>query len=233
MLNNQLDINKLKNTYTLKNRISIKDAFQADVAETLLDCLRSDIPWQLAYKEKGAASLFSAQQLAGMSEEQLQTIYYKIAQLGAQGFQFCYYHYSISHKNNQTCAPDAYVNTFAKFLSSEPFFEFARKVTGIEEINNIEIQAGRYTGNNFLMVHNDSDKPERRVAFVLNLSKDWQIDWGGLLHFMNQKGEVTDTFVPTYNSLTFFTVPVLHKVSYVMPFVKQSRYTVTGWLLET
>ena len=230
MLNESLNIEELRKVYGSKHRINIKNAFDVDVAQKVLLALENDIPWQLAYMEKGVASLLSAQQLAGMTEDQLQVVYRKITQLGAQGFQFCYYHYSVSHRNFEICPSHSYINTFRECLSSDEFFEFARSVTGIEEIKNIEIQTARYTGGNYLMMHNDSQKPERRVAFVLNLTRQWQIDWGGLLHFINQQGQVVETFVPAFNSLTFFTVPMLHKVSYVMPFVKESRYTVTGWL---
>lgn len=230
MLNNHLNIQELQSDYSSRNRINIKNAFDVNVALKVLFSLENDIPWQLAFMEKGVPSLCSAKQLANMTDDELQMIYNKITQLGARGFQFCYYHYSVSHENHETCPDEAYINTFKEFLLSEKFFDFARSVTGIKEIKNIEIQTARYTGGNFLMMHNDSQKPERRVAFVINLTRQWHIDWGGLLHFISQEGQVTETFVPAFNSLTFFTVPVLHEVSYVMPFVKQSRYTVTGWL---
>ena len=230
MLNKNLDLDALKQAFSEKNRITIRNVLDTEVAEKVLASLKSDIPWQLAYMEKGVTSLFSAEKLANMSAEQLNTIYQKIAKLGADHFQFCYHHYSVSNKNFEYCAEDAYINTFKAFLESDDYFNFSRAVTGFDEIKNIEIQTARYTANNYLMMHNDSANSDRRVAYVLNLSKNWHVDWGGLLHFIDENGQVTETFVPTFNSLTFFSVPAWHKVSYVMPFVTESRYSVTGWL---
>jgi len=230
MLNQNLDIKELQRAYSANKRINIKNAFDVNVAYKVLISLENDIPWQLAYMEQGVPSLLSAKQLAGMTDDQLMEIYNRIIQQGALGFQFCYYHYSVTDENLVTCPDESYIYAFSEFLCSERFFELARSITGVTEIRNIEIQTARYTGGNYLLMHNDSQKPKRRVAFVLNLTREWHVDWGGLLHFISRDGQVTETFVPTFNSLTFFTVPVLHKVSYVMPFVKQSRYSVTGWL---
>ncbi|MGH8398608.1 MAG: 2OG-Fe(II) oxygenase family protein, partial [Gammaproteobacteria bacterium] len=64
---------------------------------------------------------------------------------------------------------------------------------------------------------------------VLNLTKDWQADWGGLLQFLGEDGKVVDTFFPSFNSLMLFQVPMWHHVSYVTPFAGHGRYAITGW----
>ncbi len=230
MLNNQLDPEQLHTEFTRKNRILIKSALNESVAENVFQSLDTDIPWQMAYMENGRPCAFSQEKRASMTDEQWEGIQKKITALGARGFQFCYGHYSVSDRNLATCRQDAYVNIFRDFLKSDRFFDFARSVTGVSEICNIEILAGRYTAGDFLMMHDDTQKAERRVAFVFNLSKDWHPNWGGLTHFLECDGSVADTYVPTYNSLVFFTVPVLHLVSYVMPFALRPRYSITGWL---
>ncbi|MEZ5543250.1 MAG: 2OG-Fe(II) oxygenase family protein [Pseudomonadota bacterium] len=230
MLNSQLDVQQLHGEYTRKNRILIRNALEPDSAGQLLRSLNDDIPWQIAYMEKGKPCVFSREQRAAMSDEQWAAIQKKITALGARGFQFCYGHYSVSDRNREQCRPDAFVNAFGEFLKSDRFLEFARAVTGMDEVIKVEILAARYSGGDFLMMHNDTQKPERRAAFVFNLSRDWHPDWGGLTHFLDVDGTVTDTYVPTYNSLVIFTVPVLHLVSYVMPFAPRPRYSITGWL---
>lgn len=230
MLNSQLDTEQLHSEFVRSNRILIRNALDETVAENVLHSLDTEVPWQMAYMEKGSPCVFSRANRASMSDEQWAEIQKKITALGARGFQFCYGHYSVSDCNREQCRPNAYVNTFRDFLKSERFFGFARAVTGKPELRNIEILAARYSSGDFLMMHNDTQKPERRVAFVFNLSKDWHPDWGGLTHFLDNSRNVTDTYVPTYNSLVLFAVPVLHLVSYVMPFAPRPRYSVTGWL---
>jgi Rps23 Pro-64 3,4-dihydroxylase Tpa1-like proline 4-hydroxylase len=230
MLNSQLDTDHLHSDFARNGRILIRNALHEEVAENVLQSLDTDIPWQMAYMENGRPCVFSREKRAAMSDEQWEAIQKKITAMGSRGFQFCYGHYSVSDRNLELCRPEAYVNTFRDFLKSDQFFDFARAVTGMPEICKIEILAGRYTGGDFLMMHDDTQKAERRVAFVFNLSKSWHPDWGGLTHFLERDGSVADTYVPTYNSLTLFSVPVLHLVSYVMPFAPRPRYSITGWL---
>ena len=228
MLYGQLDPEQLHKEFARKNRILIRNALNEEVAENVLQSLDLDIPWQMAYMENGSPCAFSQEQQAGMSDEQWEVIQKKITALGAREFQFCYGHYSVTGWNQEQCRAEAYVNTFREFLKSDQFFDFARTVTGMPELRNIEILAARYTGGDFLMMHDDTQKAERRVAFVFNLSKDWNVDWGGLTHFLDHDGGVTDTYVPTYNSLVIFAIPVPHLVSYVMPFAPRPRYSITG-----
>lgn len=230
MLNPKLNANLLHTEFAYKNRILIKNALNEDIADNVLRSLDSDIPWQTAYMERGTPCVFSKAQRAGMTDQQWQAIQSKITALGAQGFQFCYGHYSVSDRNTEACPPNAYINTFKDFLESNQFFDFAKTVTGIHDVRKIEILGARYTSGDFLMMHDDTQKTERRIAFVFNLSKDWRADWGGLTHFLERDGSVSDTYVPTFNSLVFFSVPVLHLVSYVMPFAPRPRYSITGWL---
>jgi len=230
MLNNLLPPDELHTEFARRKRILIKRALTEDTAENVLRSLETEIPWQTAYMENGSPCVFSREQRANMPEEQWAMIQRKITALGARGFQFCYSHYSVSGRNPEYCTAEAYVNRFSEFLKSEPFFEFARSVTGMPELRNIEVLAGRYSGGDFLMMHDDTQKPERRVAFVFNFSKGWHPDWGGLTHFLERDGTITESYVPTYNSLLMFAVPVLHLVSYVMPFAPRPRYSITGWL---
>lgn len=230
MLNSQLDVGICQAEFSENNRILIRDALDDGVADRLLASLEYDIPWQLAYMEKGVPCVFSRERVAAMSPAQLYDVRKKIASLGVNGFQFCYEHYSVSDSNQEQCPEDAYLNAFSRYLQSDDFIGAMRKMTGVQEICRLEILAARYSGGDFLMMHDDTQKPDRRIAFVFNLSRGWQADWGGLTHFLDSDGSVSDTYVPTWNSLLVFKVPVLHLVSCVMPFAPWARYSVTGWL---
>jgi Rps23 Pro-64 3,4-dihydroxylase Tpa1-like proline 4-hydroxylase len=95
----------------------------------------------------------------------------------------------------------------------------------------IDGHATRYIAGHFLKDHADESPFERRrFAYVLSVTKDWTVDMGGLLHFMDAGGSVVDTFVPTFNALTIFAVPTPHAVSYVPPWVAGERLSLTGWL---
>jgi len=61
------------------------------------------------------------------------------------------------------------------------------------------------------------------------LTRAWEPDWGGLLHFTDATGRVIDTVVPRFNSMAVFRVPAPHFVSMVTNYARANRVTVTGW----
>ena len=73
-----------------------------------------------------------------------------------------------------------------------------------------EVFAACYTVGDFLSPHVDS--PNGTLGFVLQMSKNWLPEYGGLLHFMDDNRTVVERIeVPEYNSLTLFYLQ--HKYS--------------------
>src|SRR3546814_6028622 len=71
----------------------------------------------------------------------------------------------------------------------------------------VSAMAARYRQGHFLNAHNDSAKDEDRAfAYVINLRRGWQQDWGGQMQFL-EGGDDIDTFVPYWISLSLFRVP--------------------------
>ena len=106
-------------------------------------------------------------------------------------------------------------------------------LASVENIVRADAQATRYIPGSFLRKHNDMNQENtRQVAYVLNFTKDWQADWGGLLQFLDADGRVEETYFPVFNSLTLFRVPMWHDVSYVPPWTPSARYAITGWAMN-
>lgn len=230
MLNSNLDLHALCEEFSTNHRILIKDAFTEDSAKQLLNSLETEIPWQMAYMNGDVTYLISQQELQALTQQQAIQNQQRIIQQAKNGFQFYYGHYSvIGGENLAECSDEAFVLQVRDYMQTDAFFQFVKTLTGNDEINKLELLAARYNPGNFLLTHDDFRKPERRFAYVLNLSKDWKVEWGGLLHFLDEKGQLLDTYVPTYNSLTIFKVPASHTVSYVAPYAGRTRYSITGW----
>ena len=95
-----------------------------------------------------------------------------------------------------------------------------------------ELFCSKYSSGQFLGPHHDLNKG--KVGFVLNLTKDWKPEYGGLLHFLTDDYKhVTKVVLPEFNKLTLFEVPdkvgIPHYVSHVGPGVKLNRISYTGW----
>ena len=116
------------------------------------------------------------------------------------------------------------------WLNGPEMIGFMRALTGDDRIAACDAQATRFLPGHVLTVHNDRDRDNRRLfAFVLNFTRPWRADWGGLLLFYGADGHVEQGFTPTFNSLNLFRVPQAHAVSQVASFAQGTRLAISGW----
>ena len=95
----------------------------------------------------------------------------------------------------------------------------------------VDGQATRFLPGHFLTGHDDNDFNLGRVAaYVVGLTPHWRTEWGGLLQFHAEDGDVERGLAPKFNTMNVFTVPRLHSVSQVTEFAGAPRLSVTGWL---
>jgi SM-20-related protein len=231
MLNNAIDLNRYRRLLVQHTRVQIPDFLQLDAAETLHRCLREDIPWALAERSGGVSHTIDATTYAGMDAEARQLLLKKAYARATTEFQFSYDSYMIVRAVKEGWTPNP-LHTVLEFLNSPEFLLFARRLTGEPTINRVSAQGTRYRAGQFLTRHQDREAGENRVcAFVINLSRYWDSDWGGLLQFHDVDDRLVDAFVPYWNTLSLFRVPQSHTVSLVTPWAGAERLAITGWFL--
>lgn len=126
---------------------------------------------------------------------------------------------------------DAGLDEVRRFLNSPAFLGFARDLTGDQRIVYADCMATRYRPGHFLTAHDDeAPGRDRLYAYVLNLTRRWRADWGGMLLFLDEADHVAEGYMPAFNSLNIFKVPQRHAVSIVAPFAGEDRLAITGWL---
>lgn len=117
------------------------------------------------------------------------------------------------------------------FLNGEEFLGLMRDVTGEARIALADSQLTRYRTGHFLTEHDDHAEGKNRFfAYVLNLTPVWRIEWGGLLAFHGEDGNVAEAFTPRFNTLNLLKVPAPHSVTQVALSAAADRISVTGWL---
>ena len=246
MLNPELDFTEAMLTLQRTDRVVINNALATDAAESLYAALRASVQFNLMVRDvqgqralKNAAADAYAQ---GLSSAQ---------QHAAENFAFAYDGYNLI--DAYLSADLAYSSTtilrqLVQTLNGTDFLNFARRLTGDKQIRRIDAQATHYRAGHFLLRHNDfSTKEDRRFAYVINLSRHWRADWGGLLQFFDTPSHTTsaeiamlepkiiETICPSFTALTIFKVPQWHCVSPVATFAKLSdtggmRLAITGWM---
>jgi Rps23 Pro-64 3,4-dihydroxylase Tpa1-like proline 4-hydroxylase len=236
MLNPELDPAALAAKFQARGIIQISDIFQLDVADSLHQCLRDEIPWRLSCYDNMIEGSdrdlkLTQQSLAAMSADQKAGFQREILRQASDQFQYVYQSFDLLEGHRTGEKPDLFVYRLMQFLAGDTFFDFARTLTGSDEISHVDGHATRYVAGHFLKNHSDeSPLEQRRFAYVIGMTRDWNADMGGMTQFLDNDGRVIDCLVPTFNSLIVFSVPVHHLVSHVPPWVTGERLSVTGWL---
>ncbi len=138
--------------------------------------------------------------------------------------------------NNTYGEISQYETIMRNILNSPEFIKLLCDITQLPITKLNTMFLSRYRSGHFLSAH--SDKGNGKIAFVINLSKNWLPTYGGNLHFLSEdRKSIIETWTPAFNNMVIFYVPpeedidcgMPHFVGHVNPGVKMSRYAITGW----
>lgn len=233
MLNPALDLAALADAYKAKNRIQIRDVLQSAPAEDLYNVLTRETPWKLVYYDQGNTVVLSPEDMQRLSPQERAQRIGNVYARARDSFGFIYQAFLMAENYAQKAYPGHPLHAVFEFINSASFVNMVRQVTGITTIAGADGQATLFVPGHFLNTHSDQiPGHKRRVAYVLNMSKDWDPDWGGLLQFYGPEKSVDQVIVPRFNSLSLFTVPQDHAVTAVAPYAPVGRLAITGWLVD-
>ena len=218
-------------------RVQVENFLQPEVAERLRACLQTEVPWTLALRDADGARTIDHPTYAAMQAPAVAALLEATA-VGARagdreaGFRFAYDSYMMVSAYTQGRDPGLLLHRVLELFNTLEYIALMQSLTGDARVRRVNAQATRYRRGHFLRWHTDIDSNEGRLyAYVLNLSREWNADWGGLLQFIDDDGRVLDTFLPRWNTLSLFAVPAGHAVSLVAPWAAADRLAITGWLL--
>ena len=230
MINNDLLLEPWRARLRAHGRVQIPGFLQEPSALRLHQCLREEVPWETA--QRSDAVLADGQDRSPPPGSAADEVALAATCLRArEGFEFYFDRYRMIDARRDGTDPQLVLHAVVDFLNSPQFLEFARQLTGDLAIRMVSAIGVRYRAGHFLRAHNDlANDEDRAFAYVINLSRQWSPDWGGLLHFLDpEQRRVVDTFTPLWNSLSLFRVPQPHVVSLVAPWAGSARYSITGW----
>lgn len=230
-LNPSLDVVSLSRDFAARGRLRINSILTSHAAMQVLQALAADLPWNLVYRDGDQVAELDEAQARSLDSQQQAEMMQRIYSIAVRQFQFFYYSYQLDDANLAKIRPDSMTHECIAFLRSKSFVDFVEKVTGEQALQRVSSQASCYRSGHFLLPHDDGvGDTGRKIAYVLNLSKNWKPGWGGLLQFHDANGNVIEAFLPAFNSLSLFRIPAVHSVSCVMPFAIEPRIAISGWL---
>lgn len=231
-LNRRLDVAAHAKRYAARGRAHIPDILEPEGAERLASFLETEPRWNLVTLIAGQHRDLDSAGMSRQSPEEKAKFLAHVHQPAREGrFQYLYDNIPVYDAWHARRAERPLLDAFFEFLNGEEFLAFGRAVTGADDIGFADAQATRYGPGHFLTMHDDRvEKKDRRAAYVVNLTRQWSPDWGGLTVFATPDLHIEEAFTPRFNALNIFKVPQPHAVTLVAPFAARARYGVTGWL---
>lgn len=223
-INNINNIENIKAEFLQKQRVKINNFLEHQFAELLYKHALIEKAWILSTGiDKMKYEKNSTAQFQKLNDAQIKNVGNAFS-----NDRFSYIFYRAFNGEKMTFLE----YSIRQMLSSNDFIDILNQITGLGLTKLTTMFLSKYKSGNFLSPH--SDKGNGRLAFVINLSKFWKPQYGGVLHFMNEdRTEILESFVPSFNTFVIFHVPeekgIPHFVGHVAPNVKHSRYSITGW----
>lgn len=229
-LNPRLDLAALSADYATAKRLQVRDILTSASAEAIFAELYG-LPWHLCFNEGTKVHQLSPEDLQRVTPQQAQAIRQMVDQGARAGYQFLYNYFPVFAEYFSGRDRQRPIFRVYEFLNSPAMLDFFRTLTGLDDVRWCDCHATLYQAGHFLKFHTDeTPKEKRRAAYVLNFTKDWGRDWGGLLQFWNKDFDVELAYRPIFNALNIFTIPADHSVSAVPSYVAGQRFSITGWL---
>lgn len=211
-------------------RLLLQPFLKTDQATAILECLKEKTPWQLHFNDGEKTFDMDDHYVKTLSDQERALITEAVHQNARTKFQYLFNNFPISDAYQAGLHKDLILMRLYEFLNGEKFLRLIKRLSGVQCIR-ADAQATLYESGHFLTQHDDDLKKNTRVlAYILGFTPQWNADWGGLLNFFDGDGHVAEALVPQFNSLTLFSVPQPHAVSFVTPFAAVGRYSISGWL---
>jgi hypothetical protein len=229
-LNPALDLRSLAERFAVAERLQIADFLTKASAQVLRDDLLACDRWRRVINGGGKVYEIGAAEFEALPLVERERINAAVEAEAAYGFQFRYEVARVRDSVADRQASMSRLVEFARLMSSDAVLAVLQAISGASPLVFADAQATRYRQGDFLTRHDDNVAGKhRKLAYVLSLS-DWQAEWGGLLVFSDDRGDVAGTIVPHFGALSLFAVPQQHSVGFVAPFAPAPRLSITGWI---
>lgn len=230
-INPDLDLDSLASELARNRRLQVKDFLAPADAEEVYGILATRTPWWLVYNVGDRVEQINPAVLSRLAPQQMEQILAEVVHRAQTEYQFVYASFPIVGNYFAADEPKMPIGKVLEFLNAPAVLDWFRRLTGRGDVQWVDAQATLYQSGHFLKSHSDLDGGNTRVAaYVLNLTKLWERDWGGYLQFFNDEHDIELALRPIFNALNIFMVPTDHSVGIVSPFAYGDRLSVTGWL---
>ncbi len=215
-----------------KGWVSIPNLLQQSAVESELLKYMAFNNWEIVTKKDGIPFIVSVEEFRKQPQHVISQFINDAIMYASTG-NFQYFYENVRLQGEGASNEPAFFEIL-NLYRSQAYLDLMRFIVSEENVDEVvEAQLTKYTASYFLKQHDDggpSGNKTRYAAFVMGFTKDWNADWGGLLHLQNEDDQVDVTLTPGFNTLNLFKVPRKHFVSQVSNFCSAQRLSISGWL---
>jgi Rps23 Pro-64 3,4-dihydroxylase Tpa1-like proline 4-hydroxylase len=222
----KINIEECKTIFDNKKRLKIDNILKPDLAEFIYKFIINEKSWNLA---AGINKLRFDHKLEPKNQKKNDEIGRQVNKAFSLD-QFSYiFHRSMNNSKNVSMVE----KSIRESLNSPDFISLLNSITNLNLTKLSTLFLSRYLSGHFLSVH--SDKGNGKLAFVINLTKEWRPQYGGSLTFVSSdRLNVIESFLPGFNNMILFQVEGNgidnpHLVQHISPNVLHARYAISGW----
>ena len=215
MLNRALDVESLAARYAEDGRIRIDGILEPDVAERIREACLEHVPFDLiSYIDERPVEISDAR-FRQLSLQQVDDMQRQLMANAARGVGYAYGGYRPGRELEAGAHAELrFLNDVFDYLNGQKMLDFVSRVTGSDDLVSADAQYTRYLPGQFLTRHlDDVEREQRRLAYVISVSRDWHPDSGGLLQFFAADGTPRDAWAPRFNTMSLFDVRHVHSVT--------------------
>ncbi len=227
-LNSEIDIAELGARFRRDGRVRVSRVF-AQGAPELFHYLEGNDDWIQLVNHKSGAHEVAWNDWREPGAQRRREIEPDMFDRAVDEFQYCYAALRVPVAGEHE--EDPVLRALRDLMCSAAMRAFLEGVTGLVAPTFTDGQVTAYGEGDFLTGHDDDLAGSgRKVAFVLGLTPQWRLEWGGLLLFHELDGVDCSGLIPQFNTLDLFAIPRYHSVSMVTRAAPRRRFSVTGWL---
>jgi Rps23 Pro-64 3,4-dihydroxylase Tpa1-like proline 4-hydroxylase len=226
-----LDLDRETRAYAAAGHVRIRDIFKPATAIALNRHLAKELEWWRVVNQGERTWDLGPDSIRAMAENGDRPLLEAVHKGARDGFQFMFDSVRVADDPVKRCERGWPIDHLIEALNSPEWLEIFKQVTGSPKVAKVDGQATRYLPGHFLTAHDDNvDGKGRIAAYVIGLTPNWRAEWGGLLLFHDDNGDISRGLTPCFNAIHIFSVPQRHSVSLVAPFAIAPRLSITGWL---
>lgn len=232
-LNPALDVEKHARAFQEHGRVQVPDLFEPALADEIERALQH-LPYRLVCQNDAEENLLLTREaMAAMTPEERRRLEAGIRERAARSVGYTYFMYPMILARLQHCDPGQPIHVLTDFLNSASFLDFARRLISQPGLTKIDVHASQYLPGHYLTTHSDDNATTHgRAAYTIGFSRDWRADWGGILLFMDQYGDIERGLIPRFNTLTVFNGAQPHTVTSIASFAPKPRVSLAGWFRD-